>query len=63
VLNHPAIDGIVAHVVEIGVHNIGKDNDLTLKDYVALITSIKKSVIRHSSFGPCAYYEFIRNFV
>ena len=63
VLNHPAIDGIVAHVVDIGVDNIGKDNDVTLKDYVALITSIKKSVIRHSSFGPCAYYEFIRNFV
>jgi len=63
VLSHPAIDGIVAHVAAIAVDNIGKAGNLTLKDYVALVTTIKKSVVRHSAFGPCAYYEFIRDYV
>jgi hypothetical protein len=63
VLSHPAIDDIVAHVVNIGVDSIGKTGDLTLKDYIAVINKIKKSVMRHSAFGPRAYYDFIKNYV
>jgi hypothetical protein len=63
VLSRPAIDGIVAHVVDIGVGSIGKMGDPTLKDYIAVINKIKKSVIRHSAFGPRAYYDFIKDYV
>lgn len=63
VLSRPAIDGIVAHVVNLGVDSIGKMDELTLKDYVAAINKIKKSVIRHSAFGPRAYFDFIKDYV
>jgi len=62
VLSRPAIDGIVAHVVEAG--SAGIDNaDVTVKDYVAVINKIKKSVLRHSASGPRAYFDFIRHYV
>ena len=46
VLSRPVIDDIVAHVVNIGVDNVNIDG-LTLKDFVAVVTKIKKSVTRH----------------
>ncbi|WP_426178266.1 hypothetical protein [Massilia sp. TWR1-2-2] len=63
VLSHPAIDDIVAHVVNIGVDSVGNQDELTLKDYIAAINKIKKSVIRHSAFGPRAYFDFIKDYV
>lgn len=63
VLSRPVIDGIVAHVVDIGVDSIGNLGDVTLKDYIAVIHKIKKSVIRQLTFGPRAYYDFIKNYV
>jgi hypothetical protein len=62
VRSHLAIDGIVAHVVNVGFDNIGKAGDLTLKDYVAIINKVKKSVVRHSAYGSRGYYDFIRNY-
>jgi hypothetical protein len=62
VRSHPAIDGIVAHVVNIGFDNIGEAGDLTLKEYVSIINKVKKSVVRHSAFGSRGYYDFIRNY-
>lgn len=63
VRSHVAIDGIVAHVVNVGVDNIGKAGDLTLKEYVAIINEVRKSVVRHSAFGSHGYYDFIKNYV
>jgi hypothetical protein len=62
VRRHLAIDGIVAHVVNVGLDNIGKAGDLTLKEYVAIINKVKKSVVLHSAFGSRGYYDFIRNY-
>jgi hypothetical protein len=63
VLAHPAIDGIVAQLVTIGVDSIGNQEQLSLKDYIAIINKIKKSVLRHSAFGQRAYFDFIKDFV
>lgn len=62
VLSHPAIDGVVAHVVNIGVDNVNVDG-LSLKDFVAVANKIKKSVTRHSTFGPRAYFKFVKDYV
>ena len=63
VTNMEDVQGIIEWCVAVGRERIGKINDLTLKDYVARIEKIRRSVKRHSVFGPRAYYEFIRNFV
>lgn len=63
VLRHPAIDGIVAQVVDIAVGYVDQGGSLSVKDFVALVGTIKKSVARHAEFGPRAYYEFIRAYV
>lgn len=63
VLSRPSIDPIIEHVVDIGVSAIEEVDGVTLKDYIAVVIKIKKSVIRHSVFGPRAYYDFIRNYV
>jgi hypothetical protein len=55
--------GIIRLCVEVGQMRIGKVDDLTLKDYLACIEKIRKSVNRHSSAGPRGYYAFIRAFV
>lgn len=62
VRSHVAFDGIVAHVVKVGVDSIGQTGELTLKEYVAIINKVKKSVVRHSAFGTRGYYDFIRNY-
>ena len=41
----------------------GKVNDLTLKEYVARIDKIRRSVARHHALdGSRAYYNFIRKY-
>ncbi|MBI3372868.1 MAG: hypothetical protein HY017_14075 [Betaproteobacteria bacterium] len=61
--DHPLAKGIIEWCVAIGAERIGKVDDLTLREYVAQIEKIKRSVKRHSNFGARGYYEFIRNFV
>jgi len=63
VTNNPVVDGIIGWCVNVGMIRIGKVNDLTLKEYVARLQKIKKSVALHSSFGIRGYYEFIKEFV
>ncbi len=53
------IDGCVA----VGVQRVKEDGDLSLKEYVKRIEKMKKSVKRHSLFGPRGYYQFIRKFI
>ncbi len=57
------IQGIIAGCVSMGLERIGKINDLALRDYLARIEKIRKSVIRHSRNGRRGYYEFIRHYL
>jgi len=59
----PGTDVIIDWCVEVGLARIDKVNNLTLKEFVAQIEKIRKSVERHSAAGPRAYYEFIKNYV
>jgi len=63
VSNAEEIQGIVEWCVNLGKARIEKVNNLTLKEYVARIEKIRKSVKRHSVSGRRAYYEFIRQYV
>lgn len=63
VSKHPLLAGIIEWCVALGMQRIGTVNDLTLKEYVARIQKIKKSVVLHSEYGTRGYYEFIKNFV
>lgn len=63
VLQRPLIDLIVTSIVDIGVECIETMDDVVLKDFVAVVTKIRKSVQRHSAFGPRAYYDFVKKYV
>ncbi|MES2258737.1 MAG: hypothetical protein V4724_09465 [Pseudomonadota bacterium] len=63
VLSAEEAQGIIAWCVELGQERIGKGDELTLKEYVALLDKIKRSVVRHNPDGSRAYYEFVRNFL
>ena len=56
--------GIIDWCVDTGLERIEKVNNLTLKEYIARIEKIRKSVELHSSLGgPREYYEFIKRYV
>jgi outer membrane receptor for monomeric catechols len=55
--------GIISWCVAIGLERIGNVNNLTLKEYVARIEKIRKSVKRHSNYGRRGYYDFIKHYV
>ena len=57
------VQGIIDLCVAIGLERIDKVDNLTLKEYLARIEKIRKSVKRHSTFGPRGYYEFIKQYV
>lgn len=63
VTNMPKVQGIINWCIEVGLARIDKINDLTLKEYVDVLETIKRSVKRHSHDGDRGYYEFIRDFV
>ena len=63
VSNAEEIQGIIEWCVKLGKARIEKVNNLTLKEYVARIEKIRKSVKRHSVSGRRAFYEFIRQYV
>ena len=59
----PEIQGIIERCVAIATERVGKVNDLTLKEFVARLDKIKRSVQRHSGTGSRSYYEFIKAFM
>lgn len=61
----PAEDaqGIIAWCVSLGQNRIGKVNDLTLKEFVARLEKIRRSVALHAGAGSRSYYEFIRDYL
>ena len=63
ITNIEEVHGIISWCVVLGLERIEKVNDLTLKEYIARIEKIRKSVKRHSSYGQRAYYDFIKKYV
>ncbi len=63
IASHPDIEGVIKHCVDVGLLRVGKINDLTLKEYLARLEKVKKSVKRHSAYGVRGYYDFIKNYV
>ncbi|WP_295878648.1 hypothetical protein [uncultured Thiohalocapsa sp.] len=59
----PGTEGIIDWCVAIGQARIGDASNLTLKEDVACLEKIKRSVKRHSEAGPRGYYAFIRHYV
>jgi len=59
----PGTEGVIDWCVEVGLARIDKVNNLTLKEYVAQLEKIRKSVQRHSAAGPRGYYGFIKDYV
>lgn len=59
----PGTEGVVEWCVEVGQKRVGAQSDLTMKEYVACLEKIKRSVKRHSAAGSRGYYEFIRDYV
>ena len=62
VTDNQQLKGIIDWCVAVGVQRIKEDGDLSLKEYVKRIEKVKKSVKRHSLFGPRGYYQFVRKF-
>jgi hypothetical protein len=59
----PGTESVVDWGVEVGRQRVGEQSDLTLKEYIARLEKIKRSVKRHSAAGPRGYYEFVRDYV
>jgi len=58
-----AAQGAIEWCVAVGKESIEGANNLTLKQYLAQLEKIRKSVVRHSKSGTRGYFEFIKNFV
>ena len=56
-------EGIVGWCMEIARERVCKSNDLTLKEYLASIGKVTRSVRRHSVEGRRSYYEFVRHYL
>jgi hypothetical protein len=63
VTTHPLTKGIIDWCVAVGIARIGKDQGLTLPEYIARIEKLRRSVKLHSEYGTRGYYDFIRDFV
>ena len=59
----PEAQALIAWFVMIGLKRIGKVNDLTLKDYVARLEKIRKSVAHHTGVNRRSYNEFVRKYL
>jgi hypothetical protein len=62
VSKHNEVQGVINWCVTIALERIDKVNGLTLKEYLARIEKIRRSVQLHSGGGSRSYYEFIRDF-
>ena len=56
------IQGVIDWCAAVARERVGKINDLTLKEFVARLEKIKRSVQRHSGAGSRSYFEFIRKY-
>ncbi|MES9903527.1 MAG: hypothetical protein ABW168_12745 [Sedimenticola sp.] len=63
VTDNQQVKEIIDWCVTVGVQRAKEDGDLSLKEYVKRIEKVKKSVKRHSLFGPRGYYQFVAKFL
>ena len=58
-----AARGAIEWCVAVGKERIEGASNFTLKEYLAQLEKIRKSVVRHSKSGTRGYFEFIKNYV
>jgi len=59
----PDQQGIVDWCVEVAADRVDVPEGPTLKEYLARIDKVARSVRRHASGGKRSYYDFIREFL
>ena len=60
---NPDQQGIVDWCVEVAANRVDVSNGPTLKEYLARIEKVARSVRRHASDGHRSYFNFIREFL
>ena len=63
ITNVEEVQGIINWCVALGLERIESVDNPTLKQYLARIDKIRKSVKRHSNYGRRGYYDFIKQYV
>jgi hypothetical protein len=58
----PDQQGIVDWCVEVAAKRVNNSNGPTLKEYLALLDKVRRSVRRHAPDGKRSYFHFIREF-
>ena len=56
-------EGIVGLCVAIALKQVKELETLTLKEYMACIEKVRRSVLLHSQDGKRGYYKFVRRFL
>ena len=59
----PDLQVILDSCVEVAVAHVNKPNGPDLREFLALIEKVRRSVRRHSQDGNRAYYNFVRQFL
>lgn len=57
------IQDVIRWCVQVAVERVERRGDLSLKDYLARIEKIRRSVRLHASAGSRSYYEFIKHYL
>ena len=60
---NPDLQGIVDWCVEVASMRVNDESGPTLREFVARIDKVSRSVRRHAGGGNRSYYEFIREFL
>ena len=59
----PELQGIVGWCVAVAAERVNESTGPTLKDFLARMDKVNRSVRRHARDGSRSYYEFIREFL
>ena len=59
----PELQGIVDWCVLVAAERVNESTGPTLKDFLARMDKVNRSVRRHARDGSRSYYEFIREFL
>jgi hypothetical protein len=59
----PELEGIVAWCVAVAAERVNESTGPTLKEFLALMDKVNRSIRRHARDGNRSYYAFIREFL
>ena len=59
----PDLQGVVEGCVELAAQRVNDEHGPTLREFIARVDKIGRSVRRHGRGGNRSYYEFIREFL